>query len=90
MERGPKKLKQMIRKEQSNFSMNPLDYWLAKKPEICVYFDQYYQEKVKRLDRMASSKLQEIVHDMYATGNAIEKMMALTVLGSLEYYFGGR
>lgn len=90
VERGPKKLKQMIRKEQSNFSMNPLDYWLAKKPEICVYFDQYYQEKVKRLDRMASSKLQEIVHDMYATGNAIEKMMALTVLGSLEYYFGGR
>lgn len=90
IKRGPKKLKQIICGEQSDYSMNPFDYWLATKPEICAYFDQYYKERVQRFDRMASSKLQEVVHDMYHIGSVIEKTMALTVLGSLEYYFGGK
>ena len=86
--RGPYKLKELFQKDISAYSMNPLDYWVNKKPQIQKFFQNYFEDKMGLVKRMASAELQQDLNDMFAVGSAMEKMMALTVIGAINFYFG--
>ncbi len=86
--RGPYRLKELFQKDISAYSMNPLDYWVNKKPQIHKFFQNYFEDKMGLVKRMASAELQQDLNDMFAVGSAMEKMMALTVIGAINFYFG--
>lgn len=86
--RGPQKIKELFQKNGPAYSMNPLDYWVNQKPQIRDFFQRYFDDKKELIGRMCSSELQRDLNDMFDVGNAMEKMIVLTAIGSISYYFG--
>lgn len=62
--------------------MNPIDYWYSTNSELAKYMDGYFEknEKLKELDR----ELYEDTKRLYENGNTIEKMLAISLVGSVE------
>ena len=65
--------------------MNPFDRWCKEKPEIITKWDQYLQSKLET--EHLSEDLRSILLQAYQGGCAIEKMLVLTALGAIHYYF---
>lgn len=86
--RGPQKIKELFQKNGPAYSMNPLDYWVNQKPQIRDFFQRYFDDKKELIERMCSSELQRDLNVMFDVGNAMEKMMVLTAIGAISYYFG--
>lgn len=62
--------------------MNPTDYWYSTNKELKKYMDNYFEKnkKLKELDL-------ELYGDakwLYENGNTIEKMLAISLVGSVE------
>lgn len=86
--RGPQKIKELFQKNRPAYSMNPLDYWINQKLHIQEFFQNYFDSKMELIGQMCSSGLQQDLNDMFDVGNAMEKMMVLTAIGAISYYFG--
>lgn len=68
-----------------NKGMNPLDFWYQSNSKLSYYMDSYF-EKNKKLQNL-DDKIYEDVKKLYKTGNAIEKTMAITLVGIIEKSF---
>lgn len=87
--RGPQKLLRMLgRQAWLGGGMVPMDRWLAQDAPLRGALDRYAQEGFARLPTPLSGQLIADMEWLYATGNADEKTMVLTVLAALALYFG--
>lgn len=86
--RGPNYLLRKIGK-QNLFAagMNPIDYWLQRNENAKSFWDEYFNKNFSYLKKLATEQLSEDVRELYLTGNANEKAMALTVLSAAKLYF---
>lgn len=66
--------------------MNPIDYWYSTNKELKNYMDRYFEEneKLKELD----GELYKDTKWLYESGNAIEKILAISLVGSVEMAYG--
>lgn len=62
--------------------MNPVDDWYSTNKELKNYMDSYFDKnkKLKELDW----ELYEDTKQLYENGNAIEKILAISLVGSVE------
>lgn len=62
--------------------MNPTDYWYSANKELKSYMDSYFgkNKKLKELDE----ELYKDTKHLYENGNAIEKIQAISLAGSVE------
>ena len=62
--------------------MNPIDYWYTNNMNLARYMDDYFSRctKLKELD----DELYRDAKWLYESGNAIEKIMAISLVGSVE------
>jgi asparagine synthase (glutamine-hydrolysing) len=66
-------------------SMNPMDYWYEKNPEIRLYLDEMFQARIECT--VFDEGLREDMKTMYHDGNFTEKCLVLTVLSATHLYF---
>ena len=67
--------------------MNPVDYWLQRDERAKRFWDEYFNKNFPHLQEHATKQLYSDVQELYLTGNANEKAMALTVLSAAKLYF---
>lgn len=88
IKKGPKKMLKMLglNIKASCQSMNPFDYWYEMNYAIKEYMDNYYKANLnnKRIDDVLVTDMKF----MYESGTASEKTQVLTVLATINYYFG--
>ena len=61
-------------------SMNPYEYWYDTDPQVKAFFDTYYKEHLPLLE--SHPVIRKEVDALFHSANVLEKLMALTVLGS--------
>lgn len=66
-------------------SMNPIDDWYQTKPDLRAFISNYEQENIPLLD--CCLETQTNVRLMSASGAAMDKLMALTLLAAVKRYF---
>ena len=86
--RGPNYLFKKIGK-QNIFAtgMNPIDYWLKRNESAKSFWDEYFSKNFPHFKDIVAEQLAADVQELYLTGNANEKAMALTVLSAVKLYF---
>lgn len=88
LHRGPNYFLRKIGKQNILAAgMNPIDFWLAHNDKARHFWDQYYEDNFKYIEKIGSERLCQDVKTLYSIGNANEKSMALTVLGAVKLYF---
>lgn len=60
-------------------NMNPFSYWYDTNPKIQNFIKNYFEESYKQLN--LDDKTKNYIITMYNSDNALDKLMALTVLG---------
>ncbi len=86
--RGPNYLLRKIGKQNILAAgMNPVDYWLQRDERAKRFWDEYFNKNFPHLQEHATKQLYSDVQELYLTGNANEKAMALTVLSAAKLYF---
>lgn len=63
-------------------SMNPYEYWYDTDPRVRMFLDGYYHTHLSLLE--GYPVVQKEVVTLFETGTVLEKLMALTVLGSIK------
>lgn len=84
----PRKIKRFLglkNSQKSNESMNPYEYWYRNNEELRRFIDLYYAENINQLDEY--EELKRLNENMYLNGNMIDKMLMMTVLGTIKRYF---
>lgn len=84
----PRKIKRLLgvkNCQKSHESMNPYEYWYRNNKDLRRFIDSYYNENINRLDEY--SELRELNEKMYLSGKVIDKMLVMTVLGTIKRYF---
>ena len=66
--------------------MNPTDLWWENNAGLRKLYDDYYNDMI--LSDIISDTCRYKIKKMYTTGNATEKMLCITCLASIKYYFG--
>jgi hypothetical protein len=66
--------------------MHPLDYWYVERPDIRKFMDNYYAEHIESLSEYPEIK--NMISYTYNSYGAMNKFLALTVLGAAKLYFG--
>ncbi len=66
--------------------MNPMDLWWENNAELRKLYDDYYSDMI--LSDVISDGCRYKLKKLYTTGNTVEKMLCITCLASLKYYFG--
>lgn len=65
--------------------MNPFDYWYDTMPELRDFAEQYYYRNRTLLDNYP--KTLKGVDELFASKRTMDKMLAITVLGTMKAYF---
>lgn len=65
--------------------MNPMDYWYNTNKDLKIFFDQFFNSNINRLDFEEEMKTDCLY--LYQNGRCIEKMQVLTLLAVLKIYF---
>lgn len=84
----PRKIKRLLgakNSQKSHESMNPYEYWYRNNKELRQFIDLYYNENINQLDEY--DELKRLNEEMYLNGNMIDKMLMMTVLGTIKRYF---
>lgn len=64
--------------------MNPIDSWLNLNHDLNNFFSQYYEDNIFLLDQYPELKSDCI--DLFKSGNANEKILALSLLSAVKSY----
>lgn len=80
-------LKKIGRQSILAAGMNPIDYWLHRNESAKSFWNDYFRENFPSFKELATEQLADDVQELYLTGNANEKAMALTVLSAVKLYF---
>jgi asparagine synthase (glutamine-hydrolysing) len=67
--------------------MNPFEYWYDTDSNLRNFISEYYDTNITELNDYAEIK--KYVEEMYFSKNIMDKMMALSVIGTVKAYFGG-
>lgn len=84
----PRKFKRFLgikNAQKSHESMNPYEYWYSNNEKLRSFIDLYYKENIVKLN--GYSELKKLNEEMYLKGNVIDKMLMMTVLGTVKRYF---
>ena len=65
-------------------TMNPVDYWCNTNETLANFIEQYFQNTIELVDNV---EIKENLYTMHNEGNAVDKMIMLTVLGVYNVYF---
>ncbi len=65
------------------YSMNPVEYWYAKNPELPTKFHEYYRSDIRLID---DKELRDDVAWLFEEGSVYEKMQALTLLRIIRLF----
>lgn len=71
---------------QNPNGMNPFDYWYDTIPEMREFVQHYYSDTISLLK--GYPKTESCVEMLIGSPKAMDKMLALTVLGAAKAYFG--
>lgn len=64
-------------------TMNPMDYWYEKLPEIKEFVDGYYDENISLVQ---DTEIQKYLQILFEDGNMTEKELVMTVLSVYKQY----
>ena len=67
--------------------MNPYDLWWENNKRFREVYNAYYADNIN--NKIISDDLKSKIQLLYNSGNTNEKMMAITALGAINYYFEG-
>lgn len=84
----PRKIKRFLgfkNTQKSHESMNPYEYWYKNNEKLRSFIDLYYEENIIKLNQY--NHLKKLNEEMYLNGNMVDKMLIMTVLGTLKRYF---
>lgn len=84
----PRKIKRFLglkNSQKSHESMNPYEYWYKNNKKLRNFIDLYYEENIIKLNQY--EELKKLNEEMYLNGNVIDKMLMMTVLGTVKRYF---
>ena len=84
----PRKIKRVLgfkNIQKSHESMNPYEYWYRNNKKLRDFVDLYYTENIDKLNEYP--ELKKLNEEMYLNGNVIDKMLMMTVLGTVKRYF---
>lgn len=84
----PRKIKKKLgfkNIQKSHESMNPYEFWYNKNEKLRGFINIYYKENINKLNEYP--ELKKLNEEMYLNGNVIDKMLMMTVLGTLKRYF---
>lgn len=68
----------------SKNNMNPVDFWLRTNPELRLFFQDYFEDNIERLDHV---ELKNDCIQHFNNGNGIEKIQVLSLLAAVKMYF---
>ena len=71
---------------QNPNGMNPFDYWYDTIPELREFVYEYYSDAISLLSDYPETL--NCVKILIDSPKAMDKMLALTVLGAAKAYFG--
>lgn len=75
--------KKIMHKTTSNFSMNPIGYYLATNDSLWNYLLEYY----KYADSITDNRLRSVVLDIKQNGKPVEKIQAVTLLSAIKQFY---
>lgn len=67
--------------------MNPMDLWWEESDILRDAFNICYKDGISSVD--VSEKIQKSIKILYEDGNTIEKMLVVTAISAINYYFEG-
>lgn len=67
----------------TNKHMNPVDFWLKTNMNLTEFFDRYFQES---LTSVSDKELKKDMHNLFKSGNGIEKIQVITLLSAIKRY----
>ncbi len=67
-----------------SYGMNPFQYWYNTNQKLRIIFDTYFNCHIDLLSQY--NELYKDAKDLYLTGNATEKILCLSLIGSLKSF----
>lgn len=67
--------------------MNSMNLWWEENEKLRICFDNCYKRAIISVG--ISEELNDSLKCLYEEGNTIEKMLVITAISAINYYFGG-
>lgn len=84
----PRKIKRILgfkNIQKSHESMNPYEYWYMNNENLRNFIDTYYKDNIAKLDQY--DQIKKLCQEVHFNGNVVDKMLMMTVLGTVKRYF---